>query len=151
MVKSSWCSFNISYLTALGSFERLNQQLGLKSNENQYLRLASPFNHKEVDFIVAKITASPSEVFEHTQEIAIELKNRIDQNEATLVLFASNNQMQMVADLLEKSMDCKILIQGEYSKKNILQRHIEKRKKEKAALSLDWIALQRVLTSKGII
>jgi ATP-dependent DNA helicase DinG len=132
--KSAGVILTSATLTALGSFERLNQQLGLKSNENQYLRLASPFNHKEVDFIVAKITASPSEVFEHTQEIAIELKNRIDQNEATLVLFASNNQMQMVADLLEKSIDCKILIQGEYSKKNILQRHIEKRRKGKGSI-----------------
>ena len=151
MVKSSWCSFNISYLTALGSFERLNQQLGLKSNENQYLRLASPFNHKEVDFIVAKITASPSEVFEHTQEIAIELKNRIDQNEATLVLFASNNQMQMVADLLEKSIDCELLIQGEYSKKNILQRHTEIRNKGKGSIIFGLDSFAEGVDLKGII
>jgi len=115
-------------LTSLGSFDRMNQQLGLEAKENRYLRLASPFNHKSVDFIVANIKASPSEVFEHTQELARELKKRIDKKAATLVLFASNNQMQMVADLVEKTIECELLVQGEYSKKRILEKHTEKRK-----------------------
>ena len=115
-------------LTSLGSFDRMNQQLGLEAKENRYLRLASPFNHKSVDFIVANIKASPSEVFEHTQELARELKKRINKKAATLVLFASNNQMQMVADLVEKTIECELLVQGEYSKKRILEKHIEKRK-----------------------
>ncbi len=115
-------------LTSLGSFDRMNQQLGLEAKENRYLRLASPFNHKSVDFIVANIKASPSEVFEHTQELARELKKRINKKAATLVLFASNNQMQMVADLVEKTIECELLVQGEYSKKRILEKHTEKRK-----------------------
>ena len=115
-------------LTSLGSFDRMNQQLGLNEKENQYLRLSSPFNHKSVNFIVANVKASPSEVFEHTQELASELKKRINKEAATLVLFASNNQMQMVADLVEKTIDCELLVQGEYSKKRILEKHIEKRK-----------------------
>ena len=115
-------------LTSLGSFDRMNQQLGLEAKENRYLRLASPFNHKSVDFIVANIKASPSEVFEHTQELAREFKKRINKKAATLVLFASNNQMQMVADIMEKTIECELLVQGEYSKKRILEKHIEKRK-----------------------
>ena len=121
-------------LTALGSFNRLNNQLGLKPDENQYLRLASPFNHKSVEFSIAKMKASPTNTFEHTQEVALELKKRIDKNAATLVLFASNNQMQSVADLIEKSIGCDLFIQGEYSKKNILERHIENRKKGKGSI-----------------
>ena len=121
-------------LTALGSFNRLNQQLGLRSSENQYLRLASPFNHNSVEFIIAKIEASPSNSFDHTQEVALALKNRIDTESATLVLFASNSQMQSVADVIEKSIDCELLIQGEYSKKNILERHIKNRKKGKGSI-----------------
>ncbi len=121
-------------LTALGSFNRLNQQLGLESSENQYLRLASPFNHKSVEFKVGKIKASPANVFEHTQEVALELIKRIDSSSATLVLFASNNQMQEVADLIEKSIDCELLIQGEYSKKIILEKHIENRKNDKGSI-----------------
>jgi ATP-dependent DNA helicase DinG len=121
-------------LTALGSFNRLNQQLGLKSNENQYLRLSSPFNHKSVEFNVAKIKSSPANTFDHTQEVALELIKRIDSRSASLVLFASNNQMQEVADLIEKSIDCELLIQGEYSKKIILEKHIENRKNNKGSI-----------------
>ena len=121
-------------LTALGSFNRLNQQLGLAPSENQYLRLASPFNHNSVEFKIAKFKASPTNTFDHTQEVALELKNRIDTKSATLVLFASNSQMQNVADVIEKSIDCELLIQGEYSKKNILERHIENRKNGKGSI-----------------
>ncbi|MCS5591987.1 MAG: ATP-dependent DNA helicase DinG [Gammaproteobacteria bacterium] len=121
-------------LTALGSFDRLNQQLGLKAKDNQYLRLSSPFDHQSVDFIVAKMKSNPTQAFEHTQELAKELKKRIDQKVATLVIFASNKQMQMVADLVEQSLDCSLLIQGEYSKKRILEKHIELRSKGKGSV-----------------
>ncbi len=121
-------------LTALGSFSRLNQQIGLNSIENQYLRLPSPFDHKSVEFIVGNIKSSPTNTFEHTQEVAQELIKRIDHKSASLVLFASNNQMQEVADLIEKSVDCELLIQGEYSKKNILERHIENRNNGKGSV-----------------
>ena len=121
-------------LTALGSFSRLNQQIGLNSVENQYLRLPSPFDHKSVEFIVGNIKSSPTNTFEHTQEVAQKLIKRIDPKSASLVLFASNNQMQEVADLIEKSVDCELLIQGEYSKKNILERHIENRNNGKGSV-----------------
>ena len=42
--------------------------------------------------------------------------------------------MQSVADVIEKSIDCELLIQGEYSKKNILERHIKNRKKGKGSI-----------------
>ena len=121
-------------LTALGSFDRLNQQLGLKANENQYLRLSSPFDHQSVHFVVAKMKSNPTQAFEHTQELAKELKKRIDQEAGTLVIFASNKQMQMVADLVEHSLDCSLLIQGEYSKKRILEKHIELRRQGKGSI-----------------
>ena len=146
-------------LTALGSFDRLNQQIGLNALDNQYLRLPSPFDHKSVEFIVGKIKSSPTNTYEHTQEVAQELIKRIDSQSASLVLFASNNQMQEVADLLEKSVDCELLIQGEYSKKNILERHIQNRKNGKGSIifGLDSFAegvdlkgdnLNHVFTSK---
>ncbi len=121
-------------LTALGSFNRLNQQIGLNPDENQYLRLASPFDHKSVEFIVGKIKSSPTNTFEHTQEVAQQLIKRIDPQSASLVLFASNNQMQEVADLIEKSIKCPLLIQGEFSKKNILEKHMQNRSKGKGSI-----------------
>ncbi len=115
-------------LTSLGSFERLNKQLGLLRDENQYLRLPSPFVFDQVDFIIAKLKASPTQVYENTQEVALQLLKRLDSNEGSLVLFASNKQMQMVADLIEKKLKCALFVQGEYPKKHILEKHIDLRK-----------------------
>jgi ATP-dependent DNA helicase DinG len=78
--------------------------------------------------------SNPTQAFEHTQELGKELKKRIDQTQGTLVIFASNKQMQMVADLVEQSLDCSLLIQGEYSKKRILEKHIELRSKGKGSV-----------------
>ncbi|BBB24482.1 ATP-dependent DNA helicase DinG [Isorropodon fossajaponicum endosymbiont JTNG4] len=121
-------------LTSLGSFERLNKQLGLLRDENQYLRLPSPFVFDQVDFIVAKLKASPTQVYEHTQEVASQLLKRLDSNEGSLVLFASNKQMQIVTDLVEKKLDCTLFVQGEYPKKHILEKHIDLRKQGKGSV-----------------
>jgi len=121
-------------LSSLGSFARLNQQLGLTKDKNQYLRLPSPFNLNGVDFIVAKFKNNPTQIYEHTQEVASQLLKRIDPNDGSLVLFASNKQMQMVADLVEKKLDCDLFIQGEFSKKLILKKHQDLRKQNQGSV-----------------
>ncbi|RUM78410.1 MAG: ATP-dependent DNA helicase DinG [Candidatus Thioglobus sp.] len=121
-------------LSSLGSFDRLNQQLGLVKAENQYLRLPSPFNFDQVDFIVANFKNNPTQVYEHTQEVASQLLERIDSNEGSLVLFASNKQMQMVADLVEQKLGCELFIQGEFSKKLIIEKHINLRKQNQGSV-----------------
>ena len=126
--KASGAILTSATLSSLGSFDRLNKQLGLKKSENQYLRLPSPFVFDQVDFIVAKFKANPTQVFDHTKEVASQLLKRIDTQEGTLVLFASNKQMQMVADMVEKKLDCSLFIQGEYPKKTILEKHTNLRK-----------------------
>ncbi|SFV87159.1 ATP-dependent helicase DinG/Rad3 [hydrothermal vent metagenome] len=126
--KVAGCILTSATLSSLGSFDRLNKQLGLVKAENQYLRLPSPFNFEQVDFIVAKFKANPTQIYEHTQEVALQLLNRIDNNKGTLVLFASNKQMQMVADLVENKLEPNLLVQGEYSKKLILEKHTNLRK-----------------------
>ncbi|MDB3870044.1 ATP-dependent DNA helicase DinG [Candidatus Thioglobus sp.] len=126
--KASGAILTSATLSSLGSFDRLNKQLGLKKSENQYLRLPSPFVFDQVDFIIAKFKANPTQVFDHTKEAASQLLKRIDTQEGTLVLFASNKQMQMVADMIEKKLDCSFFIQGEYPKKTILEKHINLRK-----------------------
>ncbi len=121
-------------LSSLGSFARLNQQLGLIKEQNQYLRLPSPFSLDKVDFIVANIKASPTQTHEHTQEVATQLLKRIDTTIGSLVLFASNKQMQMVADLVEKKFDCDLFVQGEFSKKGIIEKHKNLRKQGKGSI-----------------
>ncbi len=121
-------------LSSLGSFDRLNQQLGLVKTDNQYLRLPSPFSFDEVDFIVANFKNNPTQVYEHTQEVATQLLDRIDSSEGSLVLFASNKQMQMVADLVEQKLGCDLFVQGEFSKKLILEKHINLRKQNQGSV-----------------
>ncbi len=121
-------------LSSLGSFDRLNQQLGLVKADNQYLRLPSPFSFDQVDFIVADFKNNPTQVYEHTQEVATQLLKRIDSSEGSLVLFASNKQMQMVADLVEQKLGCDLFVQGEFSKKLILEKHTNLRKQNQGSV-----------------
>ena len=121
-------------LSSLGSFDRLNKQLGLKKPENQYLRLPSPFEFDQVDFIIAKFKSNPTQVFEHTKEVASQLLKRLNAQEGSLVLFASNKQMQMVADMVESKLNCDLFIQGEYPKKTILEKHMTLRKQGKGSV-----------------
>jgi ATP-dependent DNA helicase DinG len=132
--KSSGVILTSATLTSLGSFDRLNKQLGLEHHKNKYIRLLSPFNLEKIDFIVAKMKHSPTQIDNHTNEISSELLKRINPKEGTLVLFASNKQMQNVADLIYKKLECDLLIQGEYSKKNILEKHISLCKKNKGSI-----------------
>lgn len=110
-------------LSTLGNFNKINKQLGLNKDSNKYLRLNSPFDNKLVKFIIAKMQFSPKDTLQHTQELAKQLIKRIDKTKATLVIFASNNQMHNVLDLVEKEIDCQILVQGQFNKKTILEKH----------------------------
>lgn len=132
--KSAGVVLTSATLSSLGSFDRLNKQLGLKKPENQYLRLPSPFEFDQVDFIIAKFNANPTQVFEHTKEVASQLLKRLDTQEGSLVLFASNKQMQMVADMVESKLDCDLFIQGEYPKKTILEKHMALRKQGQGSI-----------------
>ncbi|SFV77589.1 ATP-dependent helicase DinG/Rad3 [hydrothermal vent metagenome] len=126
--KASGVILTSATLSSLGSFDRLNKQLGLKKSENQYLRLPSPFTFDQVDFIIAKFKANPTQVYDHTKEVGVQLLKRLDTTKGSLVLFASNKQMQMVADTVENKLDCTLFVQGEYPKKTILEKHSELRK-----------------------
>jgi ATP-dependent DNA helicase DinG len=132
--KAAGCVLTSATLSSLGSFDRLNKQLGLTKIDNQYLRLPSPFSFEQVDFVIAKFKAAPQQVYEHTQEVATQLLQRIEANQGTLVLFASNKQMQMVADLVENKLEPHLLVQGEFSKKGILEKHINLRQKNQGSV-----------------
>ncbi|WP_428088302.1 ATP-dependent DNA helicase DinG [Candidatus Thioglobus sp.] len=147
--KASGVVLTSATLSSLGSFDRLNQQLGLKKSDNQYLRLPSPFKFDQVDFIIAKFKANPTQVYEHTQEVAVQLLKRIDTEQSSLVLFASNKQMQLVADLVENKLDCKLFIQGEYPKKTILEKHMALRKQEKSSVIFGLDSFSEGVDLKG--
>ena len=132
--KASGVILTSATLSSLGSFDRLNKQLGLIKANNQYLRLPSPFTFDQVNFIIAKFKASPTQVYDHTQEVASQLLKRLNTEEGSLVLFASNKQMQIVADMVEDKLDCDLFTQGEYPKKTILEKHVALRKQGKGSV-----------------
>lgn len=136
-------------LTTLGNFNRINNQLGLDKNKNKYLRLSSAFNHQLVEFIVAKMNFSPKDVYGHTNELAKELKKRINPKEATLVLFASNAQMQKVADLIEEEIQCSILLQGQFNKKTIIEKHKKLRNKGSGSIIFGLDSFAEGIDLKG--
>lgn len=147
--KASGAILTSATLTSLGSFERLNKQLGLLRNENQYLRLPSPFMFNQVDLIIAKLKASPIQVYEHAQETTLQLLKRLDNDEGSLVIFTSNKQMQTVANLIDKRLNCTLLIQGEYPKKNILKKHIDLRKQGKGSIIFGLDSFSEGIDLKG--
>ncbi len=110
-------------LSSFGNFNRLNEQLNLNDINTKYLRLPTTFNLKNSDFIVAKMKYLPTDD-NHSIEVAEQIINRIKKKTGVLVLFASNYQMQLVADLVNTKI-VNLLVQGEFSKQNILIKHIE--------------------------
>ncbi len=132
--KTAGCILTSATLCALGSFDRFNKQLGLTKHNSQYLRLPSPFSFEQVDFIVAKFKSTPQQVYEHTQEVAEQLLQRINPKQGTLVLFASNQQMQTVANLVENKFEPCLFVQGEFSKKMILEKHIKLRQQNQGSV-----------------
>ncbi len=147
--KASGVVLTSATLSSLGSFDRLNKQLGLQKSDNQYLRLPSPFTFDQVDFIIAKFKANPTQVYDHTQEVGTQLLKRLDTKQGSLVLFASNKQMQLVADLVEKKLDCTLFVQGEYPKKTILEKHADLRKQDKGSVIFGLDSFSEGVDLKG--
>lgn len=147
--KVAGCILTSATLCSLGSFDRLNRQLGLTKANNQYLRLPSPFSFEQVDFVVAKLKATPQQIYEHTQEVAEQLLQRIDPKQGTLVLFASNKQMQTVADLIENKLALHLLVQGEFSKKLILEKHTNLRQQNQGSVIFGLDSFSEGVDLKG--
>lgn len=68
----------------------------------------------------------PNRVEAHTKEIVQFLNANVDEEGATLVLFSSRRQMEEVAQELNSALQSMLLVQGEQSKKIILDSHKEK-------------------------
>ena len=111
-------------LTAAGSFRLFLQQSGLdRLPAVRTLRLASPFNYAEqARIVVPRMRSSPTDAGAHTDEVVERLPALVADG-ATLVLFASAQQMLEVYDRLPASIQAQALVQGQLSKSAILLRH----------------------------
>jgi ATP-dependent DNA helicase DinG len=109
-------------ITALNSFERFILHSG-SPREGNYKQVASPFDYANAVFSVPAMDCEPGDAQAHTDAIIAKLPTLLDANEGSLVLFSSRRQMNDVYEGVMGSLGDRILVQGDYSKQEILRRH----------------------------
>jgi len=112
-------------LTALNSFERFILHAG-SPREGSYKQVASPFDYANAVFAVPPMDCDPGDAQAHTQAIVALLPGLLNPAEGSLVLFASRRQMLDVYEGVSGSLGDRILMQGDYSKQEVLRRHRER-------------------------
>ncbi|HYQ40013.1 MAG TPA: ATP-dependent DNA helicase DinG, partial [Pseudomonas sp.] len=110
-------------LTALGSFDRFRMRAGLP-REAVTAVVPSPFRYAEAGLLrVPDLKADPRDATAHTAAIIRELPGMLEGARGSLVLFSSRRQMQDVFDGLERDWRKRVLIQGNLSKQETLNKH----------------------------
>ncbi|MCB1679892.1 MAG: ATP-dependent DNA helicase DinG [Halioglobus sp.] len=109
-------------ITALNSFERFILHSGVP-REASFKVVASPFNYANASFTVPAMDCDPGDAQAHTDALIRQLPELLDPAEGTLVLFSSRRQMLEVYQGLSGELGERILLQGDYSKQEILRRH----------------------------
>ncbi len=109
-------------LTALNSFNSLKWEAGLPDWAT-YERVASPFNYAENGQLeVVRLNSDPkSEAFE--SDVQEWLKEAVDPEEGTLVLFSSRAQLEATRDYFIRDWYDHLLCQGFLPKGEIVRRH----------------------------
>jgi len=121
-------------LTALNQFHRFNMRTGVPK-ESEYLQVLSPFDFAQKAILkIPKLINEPNKVEEHTKEIIHYLNNNVDATAGSLALFSSRKQMEAVAEALDSKLQAILLVQGEQSKRVILDSHKEKIDDNKGSL-----------------
>ncbi len=111
-------------MTALNSFERFILHSGV-SREATFKVVPSPFDYANATFHVPAMDCDPGDAQAHTAALISQLPQLLDLKEGSLVLFSSRRQMVDVYHGLTTQFGELILLQGDYSKQEILRRHRE--------------------------
>lgn len=121
-------------LTALGSFNRLSNDLGLPA-ESVYERLPSPFDfYNCAELKVPAMRTDPKNPDQHTEEVAEYLEKSLPEMNAALVLFSSWRQMFTVLERMPDSIKNSVLVQGDLAKHEIISRHKKRIDKDEASI-----------------
>ncbi len=111
-------------ITSLNSFDSFILHSGVPP-EAVFKVVASPFDYANATFTVPSMDCDPGDSQAHTEALIRQLPVLLDQREGTLVLFSSRRQMLDVYNGLAAVLGELILLQGDYSKQEILRRHRE--------------------------
>ena len=109
-------------ITALNSFDRFRLHSGVP-DEAVYKVVTSPFDYANAVFSVPAMPCEPGDAQAHTEAIVALLPELLDRSEGSLVLFSSRRQMQDVYHGVNAVFGDQLLMQGDYSKQEILRRH----------------------------
>ena len=137
-------------LAAGGSFSLFLRQTGLDCLPAvRTLRLASPFGYgAQARLVVPRMRSNPTDTEAHTAEVA-ELLPALVADGASLVLFASAQQMHAVHDRVPASIKAQTLMQGQLSKAAILQRHRQRVDEGRASTIFGLAAFQEGVDLPG--
>ncbi|MEM0955538.1 MAG: ATP-dependent DNA helicase DinG [Pseudomonadota bacterium] len=111
-------------MTALNSFERFILHAGVPRTA-RFKVVPSPFDHQRALLHIPDMDADPSDAEAHTQSLIEHLPIWLDSEEGSLVLFASRRQLNDVYAAMPGEWCSRILMQGDYSKQEILRLHRE--------------------------
>ncbi len=111
-------------MTALNSFERFILHSGMPRS-GSFKVVPSPFDHDRAELHIPAMDCDPGDPEAHTQCLVENLPRWLDPEEGSLVLFSSRRQLNDVYQGLPADWRERILLQGDYSKHEILRRHRE--------------------------
>ena len=132
-------------LTALGRFDRLKARAGLPE-ASRFVVVPSSFRYGEMATVeVPAMTAMPTDD-SFTDQVVSRLPALWTGEKATLVLFTSRRQMQLVRDALAPEYPDLITTQDDMAKGEVLRRHCSRVMRGCPACCLVWRVLPRALT-----
>ncbi|PKG58902.1 ATP-dependent DNA helicase DinG [Shewanella sp. Choline-02u-19] len=111
-------------LRALNNFNHFTHQVGLSINDgSRYLALDSPFDFEQnATLFLPHMDTEPTHD-NYTDELAKQIIALVEDEMASLVLFASYWQMEKVVDLVESKIKTGLLVQGVLPRQEILKQH----------------------------
>jgi ATP-dependent DNA helicase DinG len=113
-------------LKSLGNFNTLKRETGVPDSA-QFLAVAGAFNYSQAAVLqVPSDCIEGNSIEEHTDYIIHQLPTMIENRAGTLMLFSSRRQMEQVYDSLAGDMQKIILMQGQYSNREMVRLHKER-------------------------
>ena len=110
-------------LRALGNFDRFRQRVGTPESAS-YVAVAGAFDYSGSGVLaVPDIGAEGNNAQAHTNALIETLADFIEADEGTLVLFSSRRQMEQVFNGIPVDIADRVLMQGEWSNREIVSRH----------------------------
>ena len=110
-------------LRSLGTFQRFERHLGAPAKAT-YTVVESAFDYAGAgELRVPRDAVEGGFADEHTESVLALLPELLEQERGTLALFSSQRQMESIYERLPEACKQRILMQGQYSNQEILQRH----------------------------